>query len=73
VPLEGLIDVAKEKARLEKELSKVESELKKIALKTENHEFLARAPEAEKAVARAAHQAVSDKKQSLLRTIAELS
>ncbi len=72
VPLEGLIDLAKERARLEKELAKAESELQKIALKAENPEFLARAPEPEKALAHAARQSARDKKESLLRTLAEL-
>ncbi len=73
VPLEGLIDLAKERARLEKELSKVEAELQKIALKTENPDFLARAPEPEKALARAAHEAAKGKKEGLLRTLSELN
>ena len=45
VPLEGLIDIEKEKARLNKELKKVESELAKAEAKLQNQSFLERAPQ----------------------------
>jgi valyl-tRNA synthetase len=47
IPLEGVIDIAKESERLQKELKKVQAELMKIELKVGNKDFLARAPEAE--------------------------
>ncbi|MBE8398080.1 valine--tRNA ligase, partial [Leptospira borgpetersenii serovar Hardjo-bovis] len=43
LPLEGLIDVAKEKARLEKELQKSELEKEKLEIKLSNPGFLSKA------------------------------
>ncbi|MGQ9477236.1 MAG: valine--tRNA ligase [Candidatus Bipolaricaulia bacterium] len=45
VPLEGLIDIAKERARLERELEEVERELAASLQKLEDERFLKRAPE----------------------------
>ena len=45
LPLEGLIDVEAEKARLTKELSKVEVEIQKVEQKLGNENFTSRAPE----------------------------
>ena len=44
LPLEGLIDIAVEKARLEKEISRLEAQLEKLNLKLTNRNFLERAP-----------------------------
>ena len=44
LPVAGLIDVAKEKARLTKELGKVEGEIAKIEKKLGNADFVAKAP-----------------------------
>jgi len=45
LPLMGLIDLAAEKARLEKEMVKVESDLKRIDAQLGNPAFVAKAPE----------------------------
>ncbi len=45
IPLKGLIDFDKEKARLEKEISRVETELRKVEGKLANEKFLGKAPE----------------------------
>jgi valyl-tRNA synthetase len=45
LPLKGVIDLAAERARLEKELSKVEADIKRVDAKLGNADFLARAPE----------------------------
>ena len=45
LPLEGLIDIAAEQARLKKELEKIASEMGKIDTKLNNADFMARAPE----------------------------
>ncbi|MEE9385286.1 MAG: valine--tRNA ligase [Nannocystaceae bacterium] len=44
VPLAGLIDVAEERARLDRERAKKEKELVAVSRKLENEKFLARAP-----------------------------
>ena len=45
LPLEGIIDLAAEKARLAKEIGKFEGEVKKIEAKLGNADFVKRAPE----------------------------
>ena len=69
VPLMGLIDFAKERARLEKEMLKAEVEVRKIAQKIENRDFLARAPEAEVVLAKAQHEAARDRREQLKETL----
>ncbi|NLO21337.1 MAG: valine--tRNA ligase [Syntrophomonadaceae bacterium] len=46
VPLEGVIDIEKEVARLNKELKSVDSDLSKAEAKLQNQSFLDRAPQA---------------------------
>jgi len=45
LPLEGVVDIAAERARLEKELGKLDGDIKKVDAKLGNADFLARAPE----------------------------
>ena len=45
LPLEGVVDIAAERARLQKELGKLDGDIKKIDAKLGNADFLARAPE----------------------------
>jgi valyl-tRNA synthetase len=45
IPLEGIIDVAKEIARLEKELKNVQADMAKSQAKLGNEKFLAKAPQ----------------------------
>ncbi|WP_439816269.1 valine--tRNA ligase [Zavarzinia sp. CC-PAN008] len=45
LPLAGVIDIAKERARLDKDRAKAESEIAKIDAKLGNADFVARAPE----------------------------
>jgi valyl-tRNA synthetase len=45
LPLKGVIDLAAERARLSKELTKVEADIKRVDAKLGNADFLARAPE----------------------------
>jgi len=44
VPLKGLIDIEKEKARLKKELGKIEQDMSSTKMRLENPEFLNKAP-----------------------------
>ena len=45
LPLAGVVDLAAERARLDKEIAKVKVEIAKVAAKLGNDDFLARAPE----------------------------
>ena len=45
LPLEGVVDLAAEEARLRKEDAKLDADIKKIDAKLGNADFLARAPE----------------------------
>ena len=47
LPLEGLIDVDKEKARIDKEISLAQQEIERTNSKLSNENFIKRAPEAE--------------------------
>ncbi|MDR0485354.1 MAG: valine--tRNA ligase [Elusimicrobiota bacterium] len=47
VPLEGLIDIDKEKARLQKEREKISLELQRTESKLKDENFISKAPEAE--------------------------
>jgi valyl-tRNA synthetase len=44
VPLKGMIDISKEKERLNKEMEKIELELDRVTRKLKNREFLKKAP-----------------------------
>jgi valyl-tRNA synthetase len=46
VLMEGIIDVAAEKARLDKEMNKVDRDLSVVSRKLANHDFMAKAAEA---------------------------
>jgi valyl-tRNA synthetase len=45
LPLQGVIDLAAERTRLQKELGKVEADIKRVDAKLGNADFMARAPE----------------------------
>ena len=45
LPLKGLIDVAAEQARLDKELAKADADIKRVDAKLNNEKFIANAPE----------------------------
>ena len=73
IPLAGVIDFAKERERLSKELAKAESDIVKIEAKVKNPDFLARAPQAQIEEARAQHEAASARRERLKETLAVLS
>ena len=45
LPLHGVIDLAAERARLDKELGKAEADIKRVDAKLSNEKFVANAPE----------------------------
>jgi valyl-tRNA synthetase len=45
IPLKGVIDLAAEKARLDKELARADGDIKRVDAKLGNADFMARAPE----------------------------
>jgi valyl-tRNA synthetase len=45
LPLKGVIDLAAERARLEKEIAKADADIMRVDLKLSNENFLANAPE----------------------------
>ena len=72
VPLEGLIDFAKERARLEKDRLGLEQDLSRIEARLNNPDFLSRAPKEEVDKARALHAEKSAQKERLAGHIAVL-
>jgi valyl-tRNA synthetase len=73
VPLEGVIDFAQERARLQKEQAKSEAELAKISQKADNPNFRSRAPKDEVDLALAQKAAAAEKLERLKETLALLS
>ena len=65
VPLEGIIDFAKESLRLEKEMNKLVKELATVSKKLENDNFLAKAPEDVVQQVKAKHSLLQEKQQKL--------
>ena len=75
LPLADVIDVAQERARLEREKNKAESEIAKLDKKLGNQQFLAKAPEdviAEQRSRRAETAALHDKLAQALERLAQL-
>ncbi|WP_313891711.1 valine--tRNA ligase [Psychrobacillus sp.] len=72
LPLQGLIDVDAEKARLEKELEKWAKEVKLVQGKLSNERFVSKAPEAVVAEERAKEQDYIEKHATVLKRLEEL-
>ncbi|WP_019412515.1 valine--tRNA ligase [Paenisporosarcina sp. TG20] len=72
LPLEGLIDFAAEKVRLEKELEKWAKEVKLVTGKLSNERFVSKAPEAVVAEERAKQQDYIEKHAIVEKRLAEL-
>ncbi|OGS00693.1 MAG: valine--tRNA ligase [Elusimicrobia bacterium RBG_16_66_12] len=73
IPLAGIIDFAKERERLSKELAKAESDIVKIEAKVKNPDFLSRAPQAQISEAKAQREAACARRDQLKKTLEELS
>ncbi|HJQ71099.1 MAG TPA: valine--tRNA ligase [Blastocatellia bacterium] len=72
VPLEGLIDVAKERERLTKEMARKETEARALASRLENASFVERAPREVVEQARNRHTELIDEMRKLSATLASL-
>jgi valyl-tRNA synthetase len=65
VPLEGIIDFARERGRLGKELARTEAELASVAKKLQNQDFLSKAPPEVVAKVNAQQRDLADKQQKI--------
>ncbi|MGI6576008.1 MAG: valine--tRNA ligase [bacterium] len=72
VPLEGLVDIDLEIARLQKELQEVEKEVDQVVKKLQNEKFLAKAPEPVVAKERQKEQEYREKQAKLEERLAML-
>jgi len=72
VPIDGLVDVRAEIARLDKDLAKVEAELAGITKKLANEDFLARAPEAVVAKEKSRHAEATERREKIRENIERL-
>ncbi|NLW10203.1 MAG: valine--tRNA ligase [Firmicutes bacterium] len=72
LPLAGLVDLEKEKERLEKELAELEKEKERLEKKLANTQFLAKAPEAVVAKEKEKLAAVEEKYAKVSARLAEL-
>ena len=73
VPLEGIIDFAKEIGRLEKEIAKLTKELSAASKKLTNEDFLAKAPEEVVQKARGKHDFLVEKRQKIQSNLDKIS
>ncbi|HLG13482.1 MAG TPA: valine--tRNA ligase [Blastocatellia bacterium] len=73
VPLEGLIDIAKEQERISKEITRRENEAKGLASRLDNHSFLERAPHDVVEQARDRHQELIAEMEKLTATLRSFS
>jgi valyl-tRNA synthetase len=73
IPLAGVVDFAKERERLAKDLAKAESDIEKCAAKLKNLSAAASAPADKVAEAKEQHDAAVARRDRLKETIAVLS
>ena len=73
IPLEGVIDFAQERERLQKEIVKAESDMGKLEARIGNKDFLARAPQSEVELARGQYDAARARLDRLKETLRMLS
>jgi valyl-tRNA synthetase len=72
VPLAGVIDIAKERERLEKEIKRVEAETAAHDKKLSNDKFLSKAPEHVVAMTRRRKQELAEKAEKLKQSLSQL-
>jgi valyl-tRNA synthetase len=73
LPLAGVIDLAAERARLEKELAKVKGDIARVDAKLGNADFLARAPEEVVEGEREKREEAEARRQKILEALARLA
>ncbi|KRA99368.1 valine--tRNA ligase [Devosia sp. Root685] len=73
LPLAGVIDIAVEKARLEKEVGKLDGEIVGIDKKLGNEQFVSKAPEEVIEEQKARREAAIDRRQKILEALKRLS
>jgi valyl-tRNA synthetase len=73
LPLAGVIDLAAEKVRLEKDVTKLEAEISQIDKKLGNEQFVAKAPEEVIEEQRARRDTAADRRQRILESLTRLS
>jgi valyl-tRNA synthetase len=72
VPLEGLVDVEQERARLASELEQIEANLGRLASRLRDEKFLSRAPEEVVERERGRLEGMEDRRARVLETLAHL-
>jgi valyl-tRNA synthetase len=73
LPLAGVIDIAVEKARLEKEVTKLDGEIAQIDKKLGNDQFVAKAPEEVIEEQKARREAAVERRHHILEALKRLS
>jgi valyl-tRNA synthetase len=73
LPLAGVIDIAVEKARLEKEVGKLDGEVSQIDKKLGNEQFVAKAPEEVIEEQKARREAAAERREKILEALKRLS
>ena len=73
LPLAGVIDIAVEKARLEKEVTKLDAEIAQIDKKLGNEQFVAKAPEEVIEEQKARREAAVERRHHILEALKRLS
>ena len=73
LPLAGVIDIAAEKSRLEKEVGKLDGEITGIDKKLGNEQFVSKAPEEVIEEQKARREAAIDRRQKILEALKRLS
>ncbi|HMM40878.1 MAG TPA: valine--tRNA ligase [Thermomicrobiales bacterium] len=72
LPLAGMVDLAAERARIEKEVTEVEAEIARVDAMLGNEQFVAKAPEKVVAVQRERREKALERRALLLKSLAEL-
>ena len=72
LPLKGVIDLAAEKARLDKEIAKADADIKRVDAKLANEKFVANAPEEVVEEEKEKREAAVERKNKILEALERL-